>query len=84
MLFLALASWVLRTFRAQAPSVGLGILLPGLFVALVSIVADKGENMRFKFFVEPVLIVFLVSQAFVLLGRSQKRSEATSAQLRSL
>ena len=44
------------------------MLLPGLFVVLVSILADKGENMRFKFFVEPVMIVFLVSQAFALPG----------------
>ena len=30
--------------------------------------------MRFKFFVEPVMIVFLVSQASILLGRAHKGS----------
>ena len=64
-----MAVWALRTLRTHTLSAGLGILLPGLFVVLVSVLADKGENMRFKFFVEPVMIVFLVSQAAAVIHR---------------
>jgi hypothetical protein len=33
--------------------------LPSLFVATLSVVFEKGENMRFKFFLEPTLLLFL-------------------------
>ncbi len=41
---------------------GLGLALPVLFVSLASIVFERGENMRFKFFVEPVFFVFVAGQ----------------------
>jgi hypothetical protein len=42
---------------------GLGLALPILYVAAVSVAFERNENMRYKFFVEPVLIVFLTSRA---------------------
>jgi len=51
------AGYDLRDYGADA-----GLLLPVLYVAVVSILADVGENMRFKFFLEPVLFLFIVIQ----------------------
>lgn len=42
----------------------LGFCLPALLVILLCIMCDRGENMRFKFFIEPVLFVFIASQAY--------------------
>ncbi len=49
--------------------VGLGLLLPALYVVTVTMVFESGENMRYKFFVEPVLFVLVFTQAVRLLGR---------------
>jgi len=54
---------------------GLGLALPVLFVSAVSVMFDRSENMRFKFFVEPVLYVFLVAQAGAL-ARGRRRAVA--------
>ena len=62
LLLLAFTVWCARVFRAQSFTRGLGLLLPGLLVFMLSIVSDKGENMRFKFFLEPVMLIFLVGQ----------------------
>jgi hypothetical protein len=62
---------------------GLGLALPVLFVSAASVLLDRGENMRFKFFVEPVLYVFLVAQAAALVkrrGRRRATSEAIPAE----
>jgi hypothetical protein len=48
---------------------GLGLALPVLFVFAASVMFERGENMRFKFFVEPVLYVFIVSQLGTLARR---------------
>jgi hypothetical protein len=45
---------------------GLGLALPVLFVSAVCVVFERDENMRYKFFVEPVLYVFLVAQGTAL------------------
>ena len=54
----------------------LGFCLPALFIISLCSVFDRGENMRFKFFVEPVLFVFLAAQAYAagkkLLGSIKK------------
>lgn len=41
----------------------LGVLLPVVVVVFLSIVGERGENMRFRYFIEPVWWVFIVSQA---------------------
>ena len=40
----------------------LGVGLPVLAIFAISILFESGENMRFKFFIEPVLYIFIVSQ----------------------
>ena len=57
----AIGAW---TSGASAQSVprALGLVLPVLYIALVSVVFESGENMRFRFFVEPVVYVFVVSR----------------------
>jgi hypothetical protein len=57
--------WVHGRRRSQILG-GLGLALPVLLVAAASVLFERGENMRFKFFVEPVLYVFLVSQVTAL------------------
>lgn len=47
----------------KTPLRGIGFMLPVLFTAAVTIIFERGENMRFKFFIEPVLWVFISSQA---------------------
>ncbi len=50
----------------------LGLLLPGLFIFLSSVLLERGENMRFKYFLEPILFIFLVSNGSVWLGRARR------------
>ena len=42
------------------------LMLEGLYllVSAVSVLAEKGENERIKFFMEPVLIIFVFSQFY--------------------
>jgi hypothetical protein len=44
----------------------IGLVLPGMYIFLVSVLFEKGENMRFKFFLEPVLFIFVVSQLYTV------------------
>ncbi|MBZ4418370.1 hypothetical protein [Myxococcus sp. RHSTA-1-4] len=53
------------------------LVLPILYVAAVSVLFEKGENMRFKYFVEPVLFVFLCSEGARLATRIRLRRPAT-------
>ncbi len=73
LLGLACLSWALRA-RADPGGLrrGLGLALPCLYVASVSIVFESGENMRYKFFVEPVLFVFVCAEACALLARARR------------
>jgi hypothetical protein len=66
LLLVALVAWCARVLRARSFIRSLGLLIPALFVFIVSIASDKGENMRFKFFLEPVMLIFLVSQCHAL------------------
>jgi hypothetical protein len=42
----------------------LGFCLPLGFIVIASVLGERGENMRFKFFVEPVLYVFIATQLY--------------------
>lgn len=55
-----------------------GLLLPVLFVVTVSILFEKGENMRFKYFIEPVLLVFLCVEGARLAARVLARFSTDS------
>ncbi len=41
---------------------GIGMLLPAAYIFLMTVLFERGENMRYKFFLEPVFFVFLVAQ----------------------
>ena len=51
----------------------IAIILPGLYIFLITVLFEKGDNMRFKFFLEPVLFVFLVSQLYAICQRVNQR-----------
>jgi hypothetical protein len=62
--------FAMRSRRDKTPDYGpaFAMVLPALCIALVSIVGDKGENMRFKFFLEPMLFVFIAAQLHAAAG----------------
>ena len=43
---------------------GLGILLPALYIFTVSILFEKPENMRYKYYLEPVVLIFVCVQIY--------------------
>jgi len=65
LLGLSAGLWIRRCFKQQTEKRrhallhGLGIALPALYVAAVTIVFESGENMRYRFFLEPTIFVFL-------------------------
>jgi hypothetical protein len=61
LLALAGAGWLLRPDREDLRT-GLALALPVGYVFVVSVLFEGGENMRFKFFLEPALFVFLAAQ----------------------
>ena len=64
LLVLSTAFFVREVLREAGPARrrallhGLGLALPALYVAAVTIVFESGENMRYRFFLEPTLFVF--------------------------
>ena len=64
-LLLAFSSaWWLVNHSQQDIPFALGLLLPAAYVFLLSVGLEKGENMRYKFFLEPVFYVFIASQIY--------------------
>ena len=70
----------------------LALLLPAAYVVGVSIVAERGENARFKFFLEPAFYLLVVTQlhravgnaatlvtAWAVRAGARRRSEAVTA-----
>jgi hypothetical protein len=68
----AALSWLVGV-RADRLRVGLALALPVAYVFTVSVLFEGGENMRFKFFLEPALFVFLAAQTAALAGALQRR-----------
>jgi hypothetical protein len=60
--------WLARVIKRKDHIASIGLLFPGLYIFLSTVLLEKGENNRFKFFLEPVVFVFLVSQLY-LTGR---------------
>lgn len=60
-----------------------GMALPGVFIFVVSVLFEKGENMRFKFFLEPVMYVFIVSQLAGIAKWCTMRSTGRAKKLRA-
>jgi hypothetical protein len=63
----------------RAVARGVGMALPALYVAAVSIVFESGENMRYRFFLEPVCFVFLALQGLGALRYVRGRAGGASA-----
>jgi hypothetical protein len=63
---------------------GIGMLLPAVYIFLMAVLFERGENMRYKFFLEPVFFVFFVAQIhslfelFLLKSRSPSRLKTVS------
>jgi hypothetical protein len=53
--------------------VGFALALPGIYIFLVSVLGEKGENMRLKFFLEPVMFIFIASQIYALVRQFYHR-----------
>jgi hypothetical protein len=68
----AALSWLLANGAAALPR-GVGLALPGAYIALVSVVFERGENMRYKFFIEPVLYVLLAAATYQTYRRLRAR-----------
>jgi hypothetical protein len=43
----------------------IGVCLPIMAIFAISVLFESGENMRFKFFIEPVLFIFIASQIYL-------------------
>ena len=63
LLNLAFLFWLTRARSSDLQHV-IGFCLPVAFIAFLCVVGERGENMRFKFFIEPILFVFLASQVY--------------------
>jgi hypothetical protein len=53
---------------------GISLALPGFYMLLISVLGEKGENMRLKFILEPVLYVFVASQVYAAFQYLYQRS----------
>jgi hypothetical protein len=74
LLTMAFLFWLSQTRRVDLQRT-IGFCLPIAFIAFLCIIADRGENMRFKFFIEPVLFVFLASQVYAAGKKMVARTE---------
>jgi hypothetical protein len=63
LLVFSAAWWLASHSRQDLPS-ALSLFLPVAYVFMLSVGFEKGENMRYKFFLEPVFYVFVVSQVY--------------------
>ncbi|HLA87154.1 MAG TPA: hypothetical protein VJL10_03970 [Anaerolineales bacterium] len=55
-----------QIFKEKSFAAGLAMLLPAFYVFILCVLFEKGENNRYKFFLEPVYYVFIFSQFFNL------------------
>jgi hypothetical protein len=65
--------WLVKARREKDYACRVGILLPALYILVVSLLFEQGENHRFKFFLEPVLFVFIVAQFHDAVMRGWRR-----------
>ena len=55
-----------QVFREKSFTTAVALLLPTFYVFILCVLFEKGENNRYKFFLEPVYYVFVFSQFFGL------------------
>ena len=81
LLILSVGAWTRgcwkETGEARRPALlrGLGLALPALYVAAVTILFESGENMRYRFFLEPTFFVFFWISLTSLGPRARAKSE---------
>lgn len=63
--------WLLKRIKLRDYLSSAGMLMPGIFIFVICILFEKGENARFKFFLEPVLFIFIISQLHFLFRKMQ-------------
>jgi hypothetical protein len=73
LVIVAAVYWLIFASGARERRMRLGLALPCLYVLLVSVFFEGGENMRFKFFIEPILVVLLASTAHDIARRFTSR-----------
>lgn len=81
LIIFAFAIWFALNGRRKLWA-ALGLFLPVGYVLVLTVLFERGENMRYKFFIEPVFYVFLVAQLIALSGAYRTRfapNEASSA-----
>jgi hypothetical protein len=64
LLFFSVLIWVFRSDTKKLK--GLVISLPVFLIFITSILFESGENMRFKFFIEPIIYIFICSQLYFI------------------
>lgn len=69
LLIISTAIWVAEHRKGRELLRGLGMGLLFAYIVAVSIVFERGENQRFKFFLEPVMLMFIISQLATALLR---------------
>jgi hypothetical protein len=77
LLWISLGVGLISVWRARRRlRAGLAVLLPVAYVFVISVTAERGENMRFKFFLEPAIYVWWTAEVFLaaraLLIRAQR------------
>jgi hypothetical protein len=82
MLSMAALWWLRHDGRGQV-RYSLALLLPAAAMLVLSVGFEMGENMRYKFFLEPVLYVFLVSQLHSLWQAIRRARLRPAAQIRA-
>lgn len=80
LLIAAFLFWLCRTSTTRYPQT-LGLCLPVVCIFILCVIFERGENMRYKFFIEPVLFCFLATQAYAA-GRESIRYLLTKAFIR--
>ncbi len=73
--------WLTKIIRSKNYLTSIGLLLPGLYIFLITVLFEKGENMRFKFFLEPVIFIFLVSQIYDLGNFFYNKTRSTTEEI---
>jgi hypothetical protein len=53
--------WWLGRGNRKTRIARVGMFLPGAYIGIASVLFESGENMRFKFFIEPVVFVLLAA-----------------------
>ena len=71
-LAVAIAVWW-RRVPAMERLRALGLVMPVLALVFISVVFERGENMRFKYFVEPALFVFIFVEWYHLAASLRQR-----------